>query len=142
MIRQAADTKIVGQAMKEAYVAKESGELSLKHFTLLKTASTLQRERLERAPLSKEARRLVREIETASPAKLRYLAWAFYGNNRPEHPIHSFPGQMVSEIWEVLRARKLEIARSVERDSREALAPPPAAKRRAVSDRRVLTTVA
>src|SRR6266511_693049 len=30
MIREAEDTKIVGQAMKEAYAAKESGELSLK----------------------------------------------------------------------------------------------------------------
>jgi hypothetical protein len=46
MIRKADDTKIVGQAMKEAYAAKEAGELSLKHFTLLKTASVLQRERL------------------------------------------------------------------------------------------------
>src|SRR5215468_1341086 len=39
MIREADDTKIVGQTMKEAYAAKESGEPSLKHFTLLKTAS-------------------------------------------------------------------------------------------------------
>jgi hypothetical protein len=51
-IREADDTKIVGQAMKEAFAARESGELSLKYFTLLKTASVLQRERLEQAPLS------------------------------------------------------------------------------------------
>src|SRR5262245_17556177 len=43
-IREADDTKIVGQTMKEAYAAKESGELSLKHFTLLKTASETQRQ--------------------------------------------------------------------------------------------------
>jgi hypothetical protein len=141
-IREADDTKIVGQAMKEAYAAKESGELSLKHFTQLKTASALQRERLERAPLSEEASRLVKEIETASPAKLRYLSWAFYGDNQPEHPIHSCPGQMVSKIWGALKARKLEIAQPVERESRQALAPRPVAKRRAVSDRRALTAVA
>jgi len=55
MIREADDTKVVGQAMKDAYAAKESGELPLKHFTLLKTASVLQRERLMRSPLSTEA---------------------------------------------------------------------------------------
>jgi hypothetical protein len=81
MIREADDTKIVGQAMKEAYGAKESGELSLKHFILLKTASVLQRERLERAPLSREARRLVREVDAASQAKLRLT---FHGPGR--HP--------------------------------------------------------
>jgi plasmid stabilization system protein ParE len=64
-IREADDTKIIGQAMKEACAARESGELSLKYFTLLKTASRLQRERLERAPLSKEARVLIREVEAA-----------------------------------------------------------------------------
>ena len=60
-----------------------------KHFTPLKTASVLQRERLERAPLSKEARRLIREVNTASQAKLRNMAWAFYGANLPSHPIHT-----------------------------------------------------
>ncbi|MBO0862780.1 MAG: hypothetical protein J2P21_30645 [Chloracidobacterium sp.] len=99
MIHKASDTKVVGQAMKEAYTAKESGELSLKHFTLLKTASTLQRERLEWAPLSEEAWRLIREVKTATPGKLRYLAWAFYRGKQPEHPIHSLPGQMVRRIW-------------------------------------------
>jgi hypothetical protein len=142
MIREADDTKIVGQAMKEAYATKESGSLSLKHFTLLKTASVLQRERLERAPLSKDARRLVREIETASPKKLRYLSWAFYGNNQPEHPFHSLPNQMASRIWDILKARKQEIAQILERDSRQGVAAYSTAKRRAVSDRRALNAVA
>jgi hypothetical protein len=118
MIREADDTKIVGQAMKEAYAAKESGELSLKHFTLLKTASALQRERLEWAPLSEEARCLLREVETATPGKLRYLSWAFYRGNQPEHPIHSLPGQMVRRIWEALKTRKLEISMAVGQTSR------------------------
>jgi hypothetical protein len=118
VIRKADDTNVVGQAMKEAYAAKESGELSLKHFTLLKTASALQRERLERAPLSEEARSLLREIETATPGKLRYLSWAFYRGNQPEHPIHSLPGQMVRRIWEVLKTRKLEISAAVGQTSR------------------------
>jgi hypothetical protein len=92
--------------MKEAYAAKESGELSLKHFTLLKTASLLQRERLERAPLSKEARRLIREVETASSGKLRYLSWAFYGANLPSHPIHTLAAQETRFLWHALNARK------------------------------------
>ena len=119
MIREADDTKVVGQAMKDAYAAKESGELPLKHFTLLKTASVLQRERLMRSPLSKEAHRLIREVENASPAKLQYLSWAFYGKNRPEHPIHSLPTHMVCRIWELLKTRRLEIAEPVGQTSRQ-----------------------
>jgi hypothetical protein len=106
MIREADDTKIVGQAMKEAYAAKEDGELSLKHFTLLKTASALQRERLERAPMSEEASRLIREVNAASQAKLRYLAWAFYGANLPSHPIHTLAAQEARFLWRALNGRK------------------------------------
>jgi hypothetical protein len=129
-IRNADDTKIVGQAMKEAYAAKESGCLSLKHFTQLKTASALQRKRLERAPLSKEARRLIREVETASSAKLRYLSWAFYGNHQPQHPIHSLPAQMVSAIWDALKTRKLAILGTVGQNPRQLVTRATAAKRR------------
>ena len=142
MIREAGDTKIVGQAMKEAYAAKESGELSLKHFILLKAASVLQRERLERAPLSKEARRLIREVETASSAKLRYLSWAFYGTNQPEHPIHSLPTHMVSRIWETLNTRKLEISAPVGQSPRQLGAVATTVKRRVVSGGRALPAIA
>src|SRR5262249_5503232 len=109
-IREADDTKMIGQAMKEAYAAKESGVLSLKYFTLLKTASVLQRERLEQAPLSKEARGLIREVETASSAKLRYLSWAFYGNNQPSNPIHKLRTQHRAKVWAALKARKQALA--------------------------------
>jgi hypothetical protein len=112
-IREADDTKIIGQAMKEAYAARESGELSLKYFTLLKTASMLQRERLERAPLSKEAHMLIREVEAASPAKLRYLSWAFYGGNQPSNEIHSLSAQNRARVWEALKARKQVVAETV-----------------------------
>src|SRR5215510_5222930 len=132
MIREADDTKVVGQAMKDAYAAKESGELPLKHFTLLKTASVLQRERLERAPLSKEARKLIREVETASSAKLRYLSWAFYGENQPEHPIHSLPTHMGSKIWDTLKTRKLEILGTVGQSPRQPGAVAATANRRVV----------
>jgi hypothetical protein len=142
LIRKADDTKIVGQVMKEAYAAKESGELSLKHFTLLKTASALQRERLERAPLSEEARALVKEVETATPAKLRYLSWAFYGENQPEHPIHSLPAQMTSRIWSVLKIRKLEILGSSGQSPRQSGADALKAKRRVAGGTRALTAVA
>jgi hypothetical protein len=105
-IREADDTRLVGQAMKDAYAAKESGELSLKYFTLLKTVSTLQRERLMNARLSPEAYKLIREVETASPAKLRHLSWAFYGDNLPEHYIHQLRSQEKSRLWDALKARK------------------------------------
>jgi hypothetical protein len=141
MIREADDTKIVGQTMKEAYAAKESGELSLKHFTLLKTASLLQRERIERTPLSKEARKLIREVETASSAKLRYLSWAFYGKNQPEHPVHSLPTHMVRKIWDILKTRKLEILAPVVQNSRQPGAVAATAKRRVVGGRRALPAV-
>src|SRR5215471_14324610 len=141
MIREADDTKIVGQAMKDAYGAKESSELSRKHFTLLKTAPALQRERLERAPLSKEARRIIREVETASSAKLRYLSWAFYGENQPEHPIHSLPTHMVSKIWDTLKTRKLEILGTVGQSPRQPGAVAASANRRVVGGACALAAV-
>jgi hypothetical protein len=118
--------------MKEAFAARESGEVSLKYFTLLKTASNLQRERLERAPPSKEARMLIREVEAASPTKLRYLSWAFYGTNQPEHPVHSRPTHVISRIWDILKARKLEIRGPVGQDSRQPGAGAATAKKRTV----------
>ncbi len=142
MIRKAKDTNVVGQAMKEAYAAKESGQLSLKHFTLLRTASALQRERLERAPLSEEARRLIREVETATPGKLRYLAWAFYRDNQPEHPIHSLPGQMVRRVWDTLKTRKMEISAAVGQTSRRSGGRATTAKRKAVGGSSALPAIA
>src|SRR5262249_37826446 len=76
----------------------------------LKTAAQLQRERLEQAPLSKEARRLIREVETALSAKLRYLSWAFYGNNQPSNPIHKLLTQHRAKVWAALKARKQALA--------------------------------
>jgi len=108
MIREADDTKVVGQAMKDAYAARRSGELPLKHFTALKTAAALQRERLESQPPSGLASQLLKEIATASEAKLRYLSWAFYGKNLPAHPIHTLPAQAASVLWNALNARKRE----------------------------------
>jgi hypothetical protein len=142
MIRKAKDTNVVGKAMKEAYAAKESGQLPLKHFTLLKTASALQRERLERAPLSEEARSLLREVETATPAKLRYLSWAFYRGNQPEHPVHSLPGQMVRRIWETLKTRKMEISVAVGHTSRRSGGRATTAKRRVVGGSSALPAIA
>jgi hypothetical protein len=105
-IREAGDTRFVGQAMKDAYVAKGAGELSLKHFTLLTTAAALQRARLMNARLSPEAYKLMREVESASEAKLRHLSWAFYGTNKPSHPIHRLSTQETTRIWQTLKDRK------------------------------------
>ncbi|MCI0390535.1 MAG: hypothetical protein MOB07_17460 [Acidobacteria bacterium] len=109
-IREAYDTRIVGEVMKEAYASRQSGEISVKHLTALKTAANLQRERLQTAPLSKTAFLLIKEVNAASQAKLGYLSWAFYGSNQPDHPIHSLSAQEKCRTWDVLKARKQSFA--------------------------------
>jgi hypothetical protein len=105
-IRGARDTRVVSETMKRAYEARQSGSLPLKSFVALKAASTLQRERLESARLSGVAFKLIKEINAASEARLRYLAWAFYGNNQPDHPVHKLTGQETARVWSALKARK------------------------------------
>ncbi len=105
-IRGASDTRTVGDAMKQAFEARQAGTLPLKHFVALKTAATLQRERLESARLSLTASNLIKEIDAALEARLRYLSWAFYGNNQPNHPVHSLKSQEICRVWETLKTRK------------------------------------
>jgi hypothetical protein len=109
-IRKAADTRIVGKLMQRAYEARQLGILPVKQFIALKTASMLQRERLLSARLSQTALRLIKEINNASPKRLGYLSWAFYGDNQPAHPIHSLSGQDTSRVWAALKARQQRIA--------------------------------
>jgi hypothetical protein len=108
-VRGATDTKTIGELMKQAYEARQSGELPLKHFTTLKTAADLQRVRLQSERLSQTAFRLIQEINSASDAKLRFLSWALYGNNQPNHPVHTLSNQEQTRVWEALKSRK-EIA--------------------------------
>lgn len=105
-IRSAIDTKRVGQLMKQVYEARQVGSLSVKHLVALKTAAALQRERLERAPLSNAAHQLINAVNTASPSKLKFLSWAFFGGNQPANPIHRLVGQESKKVWEALNARK------------------------------------
>lgn len=109
-IRRATDTKTVGELMKQAYEARQLGSLPLKHFTTLKTVAQLQRERLHSAPLSRAAFQLLKEINNASQAKLKFFAWACYGNNQPQHPIHSLPAQEQARVWEAIKSRKAPLA--------------------------------
>jgi hypothetical protein len=104
-VRGAKDTKAIGETMKAAYQAREIGALPLKHFTALTTASKLQRERLERARPSKNAHALLKDIARANEAKLRYLAWAMYGTNQPNHPVHNLSSQDKSAVWRALKSR-------------------------------------
>lgn len=92
-IRRAADTRKIGDLMKEAYEARQNGELSIKHLITFNTAADNQRERLLSAPLSATAHRLIEEIVVASEKKLGYLAWVMYGDNNPSHLIHHVPRQ-------------------------------------------------
>jgi hypothetical protein len=116
-VRGAADTKTIGELMKQAYEARQSGALPLKHFTTLKTAADLQRVRLQSARLSQTAHRLIQEINSASGAKLRFLSWALYGNNQPDHPVHTLSNQEQTRIWEALKSRKGTAA--ADRDARD-----------------------
>jgi len=109
-VRAATDTKQVGEIMKRAYEARQSGALPLKHFTTLNTAAQLQRVRLKSARLSKTATALLNEIARASDGKLRFLRWAMYGNNQPQHPIHRIPSHEREVVWEAIKNRAPKVS--------------------------------
>ena len=108
-IRRSTDMKAIGELMKQAYEARQTGEMSVKHFIALNTAADNQRERLLSAPLSATAYRLIEEIVMASEKKLGYLGWAMYGDNVPSHPIHTLNSCEQTRVWEVMTARKAAI---------------------------------
>jgi hypothetical protein len=108
-IRRATDSKAIGELMKQAYEARQNGELSVKHFITLNTAADNQRERLLSGPLSATAYKLIEEIVAASEKKLGYLGWAMYGANQPSHPIHKLNSCEQTRVWEVMTARKAAI---------------------------------
>jgi len=58
--------------MKQAYEARQDGNLSVKHFIALNTAADNQRERLLSAPLSATAYKLIDEIVAASEKRLSH----------------------------------------------------------------------
>lgn len=105
-IRSARDARVVSDAMKQAFEARQAGAMSLKHFIALKTAAELQRDRLAAMPLSAPAIQLIKEINAASESRLRYLSWALYGNNQPNHPVHALKSQEIHRVWEALNQRK------------------------------------
>jgi hypothetical protein len=108
-IRRATDIKRIGELMMRAYEARQKGQMSVKQFIALNTAVDNQRERLLSGPLSATAYKLIEEIVKASEKKLRYLAWAMYGDNQPFHPIHTLDPQEQTRIWEVMTAAKAAI---------------------------------
>ncbi|HMX25074.1 MAG TPA: hypothetical protein PLD20_06415 [Blastocatellia bacterium] len=108
-VRGATDTRKISETMKQAYKARLAGTLPLKHFTTLNTAAQLQRIRLQAAPLSRTAISLLKEIERASQSKLRFLRWAMYGNNQPQHPVHQLSGQETEKIWETLKRKSVKV---------------------------------
>ncbi len=114
-IRGAQDAKVISETMQHAYDARQVGTLPLKHFTALKTAAELQRERLSAQQLSTQAFRLAQEIQSASASRLRYFSWAFYGNNQPTHTIHTLPAQEQARIWTMLKMRKATVTQKVVR---------------------------
>lgn len=116
-IRGAQDARLISETMKCAYETRQVGTLPLKHFTALKTAAELQRERLGAQQLSAKAFRLVQEIQSASAARLRYFSWAFYGSNQPSHVIHALPAQEQARVWTTLKTRKEIVTQKVIRQT-------------------------
>jgi hypothetical protein len=108
-IRRSTDMRAIGELMKQAYEARQTGEISVKHFIALNAAASNQRERLLSAPLSSAAYKLIEEIVMASEKKLKYLAWVMYGANQPSHPIHKLNSCEQTRVWEVMTARKAAI---------------------------------
>jgi hypothetical protein len=108
-IRRATDTRAIGELVKQAYEARQDGEMSIKHFITLNAAADNQRGRLLSAPLSAAAYKLIGEIVTASEKKLGYLGWAMYGANQPSHSIHTLNSCEQTRVWEVMTARKAAI---------------------------------
>jgi hypothetical protein len=43
------------------------------------------------------------ELLKSSPGRLRYFRWAFYSNNKPEHPVHALTRKDRSAAWELLK---------------------------------------
>ena len=105
-IRCATDARVIGELMKQAYEARQNGEISVKHFIALNTAADNQRERLLSTPLSATAYKLIDEIVAASEKKLGYLGWAMYGDNNPSHPVHKLNSCEQTRVWEVMAVRK------------------------------------
>jgi hypothetical protein len=108
-IRGASDTRTLGNLMKRAYHARQSGFLPVKHFISLNTASKLHRERLLSVPLSNTASSLIIAIDNASPGRLKYFSWAFFGRNQPNNPIHSLSEDEASRIWTALMERRQKL---------------------------------
>lgn len=108
-IRHATDTETISELKKQAFDARQNGEMSVKHFIALNTAADNQRERLLSMPLSAPAYKLIEEIVTALERKLGYLAWAMYGANQPAHQIHMLNSSEQTRVWEVMTARKAAI---------------------------------
>jgi hypothetical protein len=104
-VRAATDTQQISQLMQQAYEARQTGALPLKHFTTLNTAAQLQRLRLKSVRPSPPATALLQEIEAAGKSKLRFLRWAMYGQNQPQHPIHQLPAQEVARVWEAVKSK-------------------------------------
>ena len=98
-IRRATDARAIGELMKQAYEARQNGEIPVKHFIALNTAADNQRERLLSAPLSASAYKFIDEIVAASEKKLGYLAWAMYGANDSSHPIHKLNPCEQTRVW-------------------------------------------
>src|SRR5262249_26499448 len=108
-IRSSTDMRAIGELMKQAYEARQTGEISVKHFIALNATASNQRKRLLSTPLSSAAYELIEEIVAASEKKLGYLAWAMYGANQPSHPIHKLNSCEQTRVWEVITARKATI---------------------------------
>ena len=105
-IRKTVDTARVAELKKTAYdYFKEQKKLSLKEFTALNTVAKSQEARLADtiSPTTKET---LREIETASPNRLRYLKFFLYNDAN----IQTLTRQEKQRLWAAIRTREATVS--------------------------------
>ncbi len=104
-VRNTSDTADVAGLKKEAYsLFKERHALSLKEFTALNTVAKSQESRLA-GKISATTRRWLRDIETATQARLRYLKYNLYNDGEAK----ALTRQEKQRLWDAVRARDAAI---------------------------------
>ena len=76
------------------------------------------------------------ELRKSSPSRLRYFKWAFYGDNKPEHPFHLLTPDDQAAAWALLK----ELASTPPTATQPQTVPPLVARAR-VTPRRTVVRV-
>ena len=104
-IRGTSDTADLADLKKKAYADfKDQKRLTLKEFTALNTVAKSQEVRLKDR-FSKEARKWLRKVESATHGQIRFLKFALYNDTEAK----AFKRQEKQKLWDAVRARETEL---------------------------------